>query len=1232
MDSRRPSSGGSGQSLPLAYEAQAITDIELYTYLKRLSVIARKLSAERQKKREEEELQPETTPVVELGSSKLPKNMLKALMTYFKQLALNQTNTGVESNLKRSYLAFYAQLLEMKSSQSHDFELLSQNGDLLIVKFLATVSKVAGPHLVNVQGSLFVELLRSLAKKNGGGAQLDQQLALKQQSFSDRKQSNRLSMGLNTLSAMNSSSNFSLNSLNMSQSGQNSQSVQTASQTTIRESLVTFDVGDVADHLAKVMLVSPTLFERDLQQEQAITLEGVSRAIDQCLADARSGKHIVYESKDFSSTEEYEKIVVPDMQRMEVLKQQLPPSTGFETAFPEYIPGNVRDYFSLFLQRCIESDLQAATLFSGKTKTLLQFVVQFWCVSIKTRVSCLLFAAARLYKQRAVDEQTVIKAFEYAFHLLDKETSSKPVPTNATNAGADTDASSSSSSLNSGTISDGGWPLSDKLQAQAALEELRQTVIDRICEAMGQLFNKPPKIGILIELIRNQAYYMSLRAGVPYKLKSAQLKQIKTAIQTSAEQNYDKLIESVPRNEHMEAEHIVYIMESILQTAQKLQNKYKFPLFDKLSITVVVCTVQLALFSADFMPLWEFCLSQAKQNNKEPNFETVQSLHDCFNALDDLSHQICGQSPFKFDYEEILFPYFLNWASTSGQLAHEWVKPAIQNDSNKPIDIENGIRHSSGIQDLSKSFYASLALVKEMHWQQFYYEAMLETRLVQHISESICDWASQVQQIYFANLNLDAKQEEDAWFPSKVLNAAPFEFKREEGVRLNNIVAAFTMLHEMESKLESDKVSAVIQTHERRERRLSAARKKGKTYLFTITLIGAKNLKKSDKNSQIYASLVDQDTRSQIGKTRAVPSGLICMWNDTFEVKATDSRPKLLKATVWSGNQQTNHEMLGRAIVALDPKSFTRREYGMRLLTIDLDGLPGSQLQVMVTADVEQDDIRFFFGRALRYLKRTQDSMVNAVVGQFRAFIFTVLSKQTLKEATGQIGGFDQIQKGISMLLGGKEKREETDLLDPLYDYLNTNFASLASILTAELRIEVLSKTWDVVLEALELLIIPPLDSTRTAQVQLNSAEMETVYTWLSLLRAFFYSDGAGPSLERLQSHHYQQIMAIPVYYDLQTPQLKVECDKIGKLNVRGFASSSELIARQRTVMAHRNKSVIEHQSKELNAAKRSAPRLDDVVLRILRMRGEIEFIEQYLRSRERLLQREITERQLTLF
>ncbi|ANB13497.1 hypothetical protein AWJ20_1791 [Sugiyamaella lignohabitans] len=206
-------------------------------------------------------------------------------------------------------------------------------------------------------------------------------------------------------------------------------------------------------------------------------------------------------------------------------------------------------------------------------------------------------------------------------------------------------------------------------------------------------------------------------------------------------------------------------------------------------------------------------------------------------------------------------------------------------------------------------------------------------------------------------------------------------------------------------------------------------------------------------------------------------------------------------------------------------------------------------------------------------------------------------------------------------------KIEIEDSLDPLFDYLNENFATLARGLTPDLKIKVMTQTWNVVLETIDHLLLPPLSDRRTIRQQLNATEVEIVFTWLSAMKSFFYHDGAGPSLEILQSQKYQQLIDTTIFYNWTTTQLKQESEKMLSQSFKSlkdknyFASPEILMKRKNTVMAHRNRTVVKKQNEQLRIAQRETPQTEDIILRILKTRGEHDYVSRRLKQREKVAQ-----------
>lgn len=1187
---------------------ERVSDLQLYPYLVRLASVANKINEDNLRQREEYNAAStddlKTREVITFG--KLPKGTVKALMSFFKNLALGKQGSPVDPSLKRTYLAFYTQLLDLKSTDPEQLEELSVRTELLILKFTSCATKVAQNSTVDAQGVQFMQLLRDIVKKQGGSSQLDSQLASREAEFSTPMVSPKKKPKPRVTKQI--------------------------------------DSDFVADHIAKIMLVSPVLFQRDLARESSISLQDVALLLGNLKALLTMDQYPMYRSQDFPARAFWSDFISKETAELEEFQGKFPNSSGSNRdILSSLIPPDIRAYTCAFLERCIEVDLQESTLFTTRTQALIKFLFRFWRVPVHSYVPCLLYAISQLYHNKVVPVTIIDDVHGYVEHLLKDD--------------------------------DEPWALSDINVALNAIESLRNEVVSGIIEIAQKLLTpNPPKLGPFLHVLTislpSFADIFNISETEYLIVMPQQIEKIEATIRTCAQEDYSKLVSLIPRDSSLEVDNIIQLVQGVTGNAQKLQKRYKKPLLDCLPIAKIVCSKQIVLVAQDFMPIWNFCLKQYASKNDEPLFEDIVKLHEELLNLENLASQVkLPPGVFNFNSEELLFAYFENWATESSNLCMKWVQPAIENDDSEPLDVSAGKLYSSTVKDLFSSFYALIALVDKMEWNNELHLARLLTTIIGGISSALCQWAGRVHDQFtdemheasttfpMPSMKIKAKEQEEQWLSyAKEATAqaaaavmarsskpsTTFDFKRESGIKLNNIAAAYEMLQNMESQLNSDAVSKRLRDFQAKEGSNPASSK----YLFNVTIIGASDIKHADQG--LYLTLVDHDSRKQLGKTNVSTDGGQPKWNDSFEFEV-GARPRLLRATVWSnGSSTADHIVCGRVMLRLDAKQYAKKEYGMQLKWIDLEANSG-KLHVMFSVDQQFDDIRFYFGKALRFIKRTQDMMISNIVSKFSEFIHSVLSRQTLREVTGQSftnsvqTGVFQLQKSFNSWLGKpliqtpvpstSQPEAIQDLvdksLDPLYDYLNKNFATLAGILTPELRIEVLSQTWDVVLDTLENLILPPLDGSKTTQTQLNSAEMEALYMWLSRLKEFFHSDGAGPSLERLQNENYQHIMTIPVYYDLPIEQLKSESEKVVRSSLRSMASKTEILARRGTVMAHRNKSVIEHQTVQLQNAQRNSPRLDDIILRTLKLKGETSFIEQHMKFRERLMQREITEKAL---
>ena len=190
-------------------------------------------------------------------------------------------------------------------------------------------------------------------------------------------------------------------------------------------------------------------------------------------------------------------------------------------------------------------------------------------------------------------------------------------------------------------------------------------------------------------------------------------------------------------------------------------------------------------------------------------------------------------------------------------------------------------------------------------------------------------------------------------------------------VKLNNIQAARDLLDKMYTAIDADKVSEMARDQP------AAVAEKQTTHrnLFTVKVVLGENLVALDETSKVdsFLTLSDQ-AGTRRAKTRTIYDTPDPRWSETFDLSIEGSL--WLAATVYKRNLVENHDLIGRALLHLDP-----RKYGDFLPhELWLELAPHGRVLVRISMEGEKDDIQFYFGRAFRSLKRTEADMVRIIV------------------------------------------------------------------------------------------------------------------------------------------------------------------------------------------------------------------------------------------------------------
>jgi hypothetical protein len=179
----------------------------------------------------------------------------------------------------------------------------------------------------------------------------------------------------------------------------------------------------------------------------------------------------------------------------------------------------------------------------------------------------------------------------------------------------------------------------------------------------------------------------------------------------------------------------------------------------------------------------------------------------------------------------------------------------------------------------------------------------------------------------------------------------------------------------------------------------------------------------------------------------------------------------------------------------------------------------------------------------------------------------------------------------------------------PLFDYFDANLHILNTYLSETAKDMVMMRVWKEILVIIEGLLIPPLSKLSSDMKPLSDKEVDIVFKWLQFLRAYFYAEGEGVSLEKLQNQKYRDVVSIRLYYDWHTDTLMEECVRAMQQSLREAVPVKK---RVKSVYNQRNLGTIKERKKVKKEEKEVSN--GETIMRILRMRPNTqEFIAQQL-------------------
>lgn len=510
---------------------------------------------------------------------------------------------------------------------------------------------------------------------------------------------------------------------------------------------------------------------------------------------------------------------------------------------------------------------------------------------------------------------------------------------------------------------------------------------------------------------------------------------------------------------------------------------------------------------------------------------------------------------------------------------------------------------------------------------------------------------------------------------SKAELEKPYNFKPRLCIALNNISAMMQNVSKLEELLDPFQISSCIAGQD------PSLQKNYTSHIFSIRLVRAENLKSTNSSSiHPYVTMIDTKARKTIAKTRTVNNTNFPDFDEEFELTIPAHTSLTISATVWDEKFGT-HSICGRALLVLDPKRF-KHDGIPEEIYLDLD----SQGRVLIEIAVESErmDAVFFMGRTHRYLARTQERCVKLIVEKFSYFIHYCFSRSSLRAICGSSGNIKPTEEQMDSVMMPLYNYLNMNL-EVLAGYL-TNDLLMKVMLEAwsvivstadELLLPKLSSAKTFQLSSLSnkskqgsrsnlggwQTAVSSAVANVTSSIgmgyfgkQLTNNELETVFSWLNFLCFdFFHNGGNGPPIKDLKNQQYQTLLLVPVYYDREVSFLKEEVERLspafvmalrGRNNFDGIGPSNSTQGRPGSSMKdQRSASIVRHKTILANATVKSREKAEkdaqkaksdpiatqtlteDIILRLLIIKGETSFVARRLEQREKLARSIATER-----
>lgn len=631
--------------------------------------------------------------LLEFSKSKasLPSKIPELLDEKLKEIAYNKTFYSNDEFAKRIFLAFYAGFNETTKREISK----SKRVEDLLMKFISTSEKEIGKaerqnfEIANSDyyTCLFCQLLLQILKENKYY----------------QSHANLITQLERYKSSLAQSSTLRPNSTNGSRYNGTINTPETPTFPT-----PSFQLSDMNYAYSLVDLFNTT----DSRVQQSIDSYKNQTTIELAVSELKgirdelqaNNHHLTYQRSHFSSESAYHQWKAQELLAIDAIIEKFtsrhPSIAEVYSSQPiisnnqvcyNFTPPDPKSYYKLLLQLCLQRDSKqwdssSDLILSKKSQDLLNKVAYFWRISAITRSRILLYVTSSLYEK---DVFTLDKMKTKVFPLIDRlelENGARDI-----------------------------WTEYDRRFSFETMQKLHTKIIDQVIDRLDGIYDtKKPAIGPLLQFIGDYVVPNAEHEGYPsLDITPDQIAKAEEKIKEIADQKYYELVEEIPRDKNFSSTHICQLANNLISMAERLQKRYKHPLFNQIETPIVATKVTLESFAEDSKIMISYLLS-----NSTPDDFSLKDLMELYKSLKqvrDLYIQLFP-TPFTFDIETKLDPFVFYNIQSSSEILVSWVEANVEKDTfSSPSEASDSLI-SSSVKDSFASFNSASKLVKDLGW------------------------------------------------------------------------------------------------------------------------------------------------------------------------------------------------------------------------------------------------------------------------------------------------------------------------------------------------------------------------------------------------------------------------------------------------------------------------------------------------------------------------------------